>query len=146
MAQEKDKNIFQEQMAYMEALFENSPEAIVLLDNEERILKVNNEFSHLFGYSKKEVLGKQLNPLIIPEEYMEEGENFTRMVKEGAKISAESIRKRKDRTLIDVSILGTPVILKGEKIGVFAIYRDITEKKKPGKSTERERRKVQACG
>jgi len=129
MYKKTKKYRFQKQMAYMDALFENAPEGIVLLDNEEIILRVNNEFLTLFGYSKEEVLGKLLNPLIVPEEYKEEGENLTRIAKGGKKINVESIRKRKDGTLINVSILGAPVNLGRNKIGVFAIYRDITDRK-----------------
>ncbi|MFW6139010.1 MAG: PAS domain-containing protein [Spirochaetota bacterium] len=118
-----------EHMAYMEALFENAPEGIVLLDNEERVLRANNEFLLLFGYSRQEVLGKRINSLIVPEEYREEGIRLTRKVQKGFKVVGETVRKRKDGKLINVSVPGTPVNMEEKKIGVFAIYRDITEKK-----------------
>lgn len=48
----------------------------------------------------------------------------------GEKIDIETKRKRKDGSLIDVSILGAPIIHEGRQIGDYAIYRDISERKK----------------
>jgi sigma-B regulation protein RsbU (phosphoserine phosphatase) len=49
-------------------------------------------------------------------------------------VEADTRRKRKDGTLIDVWILGAPVLHGGRQMGVYAIYRDITERKKAEES------------
>ena len=119
----------QRQQAHLEQLFHSAPEAIVLLDNEERVLRINPEFMRMFGYTPEEVQGKLLDPLIAPEDAAEESIAFTREVKRGNLVSAESVRLRKDRTPIHVSILGTPIHIRGSHVAIYGIYRDITERK-----------------
>lgn len=41
----------------------------------------------------------------------------------------ESVRKRKDGSLLDVSFIGFPIELQGEVIGGYGIYHDITDRK-----------------
>jgi sigma-B regulation protein RsbU (phosphoserine phosphatase) len=48
----------------------------------------------------------------------------------GEPVEEDSQRKRKDGSLFDVSILGAPILKDGKPIGVYAIYRDITERKR----------------
>jgi signal transduction histidine kinase len=42
----------------------------------------------------------------------------------------ESVRQKKDRSLVDVSILGAPIYFQGEQVAIFGIYRDVTERKR----------------
>ncbi|MCK4430505.1 MAG: PAS domain S-box protein, partial [Candidatus Aminicenantes bacterium] len=49
---------FQTEKAYLDSLFESAQEAIVVVDNDGRIIRVNNEFSRLFGYTRDETIGK----------------------------------------------------------------------------------------
>lgn len=48
----------------------------------------------------------------------------------GEKVNIETKRVRKDGSIFDVSILGAPILIAGKEIGVYAIYRDITERKR----------------
>jgi len=118
------------QKTYLEELFNSAPEAIVLHDNDDRIVNINNEFTKLFGYSRTEAIGKTINELVAPEFLKDEAAHFSDQVTHGKRVEAESQRKRKDGSLIDVSILGAPIISGGQQMGVYAIYRDITERKK----------------
>jgi len=117
------------QKAYFQQLFESAPEAIVLLKSDERIVQVNREFTRLFGYSQEDAVDCEINDLIVPQEYKEEGLTLTRRVAQGSIVSTESVRKRKDGSLVDVSILGRPVRVEGGEIALYAIYRDITDRK-----------------
>ena len=116
--------------AYLEQLFESAHEAIVMTDNEGKVLRANSEFSNLFGYTINEILGQQLDKLIAPDDLHEEAASSTNQVLNGKKIDFDSIRRRKDGTLIDVSVLASPIIIDGEQVGIYGIYRDITERKK----------------
>jgi two-component system cell cycle sensor histidine kinase/response regulator CckA len=118
------------QKAYFQQLFESAPEAIVFLKTDERIIQVNREFTRLFGYTQEEAVGREINELIVPATHREEGLTLTRRVAQGSIISAESVRRRKDGSLVDVSILGRPVRVDGGQIALYAIYRDITDRKK----------------
>jgi len=118
------------QKTYLERLFNSAPEAIVLHGNDDLILDVNDEFVKIFGYSKEEAIGKPINDLLASEDFEEEATKISENVIRGEKIDVESKRKRKDGSLIDVSILGAPIIHEGKQIGDYAIYRDISERKK----------------
>ncbi len=118
------------QAVYLERLFNSAPEGIIWHDNDDVIVNVNDEFTKMFGYSRVEAIGKRINDLVAPKEYREHAEMFSDMVLHGERIEGDSKRRRKDGTLFDVSILGAPIIHEGKQMGVFAIYRDITERKK----------------
>ncbi len=115
--------------AYFEQLFENAPEAIVLVDNDSRVLRVNGEFTRMFGYTSDEVLGRSIDELLAPSHLREEATSITKQVARGERVALETVRQRKDGTLVDVSILGTPITVNGGQVAVYGIYRDITERK-----------------
>ena len=118
------------QKAYLEQLVECAPEAITILDNDHRIIRINSEFTRMFGYSAEEALGQMVSDLIVPHELRAQSDEMSRMLEMGQKVSVETKRRRKDGTLVDVSILGTPVKVGGGPVALYAIYRDISEKKR----------------
>jgi PAS domain S-box-containing protein len=118
------------QKTFFERLFNSAPEAIVLHGNDDRIVNVNQEFTRLFGYSREEAFGKRINDLIVPGEFRQRAEEISRRVIAGERVELDAKRKRKDGTLIDVSILGAPIVHGGKQLGDYAIYRDITERKR----------------
>jgi two-component system, cell cycle sensor histidine kinase and response regulator CckA len=126
--EEEARRALEEQRTQLRELFDRSPEGIVLVDDQDVILDVNTEFQRMFGYSRTEVLGRPVNDLIVPEGRFAEAVSITRRVASGERIETEAVRRRKDGTLLDVSILATPVNL-GEERRVYGIYRDITQQK-----------------
>lgn len=121
---------FQLQKTYLEELFNSAPEAIVLHDHHDKIININDEFTKLFGYTREEAIGKPINQLVASKKFKTEALGFSDAVINGQRVSEDSRRRRKDGTLIDVSILGAPIFHDGKQIGVYAIYRNITERKK----------------
>lgn len=117
---------FQYQAEYFRAMVDNNPIATVTLDNFQRILSVNPAFEELFGYSQDEALTQDLDALIAPEEQFENARNLTLKVLESKKISDRGIRKRKNGERVHVDILGVPVMVNNEKVGVLGLYRDIS--------------------
>ena len=115
----------------LNSLFENAMEGIVFCDPEGIVLKVNSVFCDMFGYSSHEVLEENIDNLIADgSEFMEEAKAFSAATASGKNISAESTRRRKDGSLIQVSFLGIPVFLSDGKVFGYGIYRDISERKK----------------
>ncbi|MGB8952453.1 MAG: two-component regulator propeller domain-containing protein [Candidatus Aminicenantales bacterium] len=112
--------------AYLDRLFESAQEAIVMLDTSHRISRVNDEFTKLFGYSREEAMGRTLDDLVARGDLAEDGRYYTRRLGEGKRLAFESVRHRKDGTLINVSVIGAPIIVGKENVGFYAIYRDIT--------------------
>ncbi|MGC9309061.1 MAG: PAS domain S-box protein, partial [Thermoplasmatota archaeon] len=124
------------QKTYFQALFEDSPEAIVSTDPQHRVLDVNPSFTELFGYTIDEIRGKDVDDFILPEDKYEEGRAITRKVVSGEGMATETVRKRKDGSLVPVSVLGAPIFIDDEQIGAFGIYRDITERKEAEEERE----------
>ena len=118
------------QETFFEKLFNSAPEAIVLHDNNDVVVDVNEEFTRMFGYTHAEAVGKQINELVASAAYKEEAGRLSQAVIHGERVELDSRRRRKDGSLIDVSILGAPVVHGGKQLGIYAIYRDITERKK----------------
>ncbi|MEE8341291.1 MAG: PAS domain S-box protein, partial [Candidatus Neomarinimicrobiota bacterium] len=113
---------------YLDELFTNSPEAVSLVDTDNTILHINRQFTSLFGYSEKEAVGKNLDELLVTPEHRKSAQEATKKVASGKQQYFETMRKKKDGTLISVSVLGSPINYKGDVLAVYAIYRDITER------------------
>lgn len=118
------------QKAYFQQLFDESTEAIALLNNQNQVLKINKSFKNLFGYSLEEAKGKNIDNLIVPEDKKSEGTNYTKKVLNNQDIETESVRETKVGKKINVSIHAFPISLEEGQIGLYAIYNDITQRKK----------------
>jgi PAS domain S-box-containing protein len=117
------------QTAHLDELFELAPHAVVLVDAEIRVIRVNKEFTRMFGYAPEEAVHRPLLDLVAPEERMAEYRNNARMLSSGQKVESETIRKHKDGTRLAVSMTASPVLTAGPIEG-YIIYRDITERKR----------------
>jgi len=129
------------QQAYFQQLFEASPDAIALLDEADRVVNVNRAFEELFGYQIEEIKGRGINELIVPEDRHEEASHLSQLSLQGRAVRKETVRKRKDGRLVDVSIVGYPVRFDNQTVGVYAIYRDITERKQAEEALRRSEEK-----
>jgi PAS domain S-box-containing protein len=130
--QEKTADELDLQKSYFQQLFENSPDAIAVLDSYDRLIKVNKGFEKLFGISLTETPGKNINDVILPENLLEESVEISKVLAEGRTTHFETIRKRKDGSVVEVSILAYPVSLGngGNGSGSFHIYSDISRRKR----------------
>src|SRR5665648_414786 len=113
------------------SLFHNSPEALVYSDENSNILNVNPRFTELFGYTLKELKGRNINEgFIHPSDKIEEGKEVNKIVLSKGYYIYETIRKKKDETCFPVSISGSAIVVDGKVKGTIATYIDITERKK----------------
>ncbi len=112
------------------SLFNSSPEATLYHDKEGRIININPRFTELLGYTPVEVIGKKIDEgMIYPANKIKEGKILTQKAFNGFS-DYETIRKKKDGTLIPVIISTAPVIIDKKPQGNIALYEDITERKK----------------
>ena len=116
--------------AYLDHLIEGAQEAIVMADNDGKARRINKEFTKLFGYTHEEVEGHVIDELIVPEDLKTSAKSFTKNVARGKRVAFEALRRSKDKTLIDVSVLASPIVISGKQVGTYGIYRDITERKR----------------
>jgi PAS domain S-box-containing protein len=124
------------QKTYFERLFNAMPEGVALIDESGCIRNVNKAYEHIFGFTREEVLGRNVTTLNVPVEYVAEVHDSLEAVMNGVGISLETHRLRKDGSVIDLSIIATPVDLGGDQRMVYGIYRDITQRKKSEKERE----------
>jgi PAS domain S-box-containing protein len=90
----------------------------------------NQSAERIFGYKPKEIIGKSVLTL-IPEDRQAEEEKILKTIGRGESLDHfETVRRRKDGKLIDVSLTISPIKgPKGEILGVSKIARDITKQK-----------------
>ena len=121
----------EEQKAHLGELFARVPEAVVLADRDSRIMRVNPEFTKIFGYTAEEAIGQRIQDLIAPDDLQEEVESFMyRMVRTGEVFAVETVRRHKNGTRVPVSLICVPVSSNGSGDTGYVIYRDITETKR----------------
>jgi diguanylate cyclase (GGDEF)-like protein/PAS domain S-box-containing protein len=128
-----------EHQAYFQQLFDESTEAIALLDNRSNIIKINKTFEDVFNYKAEEIKGRNIDDLITPEEKLEEGIKNTNRNIAGKEVKLETVRKTKNEKRIHVSIHSFPIKLEKGQIGIYAIYNDITERKETEKKLKRQK-------
>jgi PAS domain S-box-containing protein len=117
----------QEQRQYFAELVSNSPVAIVTLDVNHKVVSCNPAFEEMYGYREAEVIGQNLDDLITTETTRSEAVGYTEQALASRPVKVMSQRRRKDGSLVDVEVLGVPVIVNGQRVGLMALYHDITE-------------------
>jgi PAS domain S-box-containing protein len=125
------------QKEQLDGLLELSPDAVILTDDDFHVLRVNKEFTRIFGYTAEEVAGQWLPELIMPEELRSEALKNRDALISGNRADLEVIRQRKDGVRFDVSVVGRGISLGLDQVAVCFIYRDITERKKAERKLER---------
>jgi len=116
--------------ALMTQLFENSPLAMVMIDLQSRVQKVNNGFTTLFGYQAEEIIGQNVNALITSEKNAEEAEEVSNRAISGFAHQQETTRLTKHGNTVPVLVSTVPIWSHGEVISAYGIYVDLTEQKK----------------
>jgi PAS domain S-box-containing protein len=124
-------NELEEQRAHLRELFARIPEAVVMVDRDTTITRVNPGFTKIFGYAAEEAIGRRIADLITPDELREEAEGLVqRMVETGEVAAVETVRRSKNGARVPVSLICVPVSSNdGGTIG-YVIYRDLTETKR----------------
>ena len=118
------------QKVHLRQLFENSLDAIALVNEKDIVVEVNRAFEALFQFSLEEVRGKRLDHLIVPSHLMESAAKLKRRPMKGETVRIETDRKCKDNSRVQVEVLGFPVMLDDRFAGAYVIYRDISKRKK----------------
>ena len=128
------QDALESEKAHLEQLFESALEGIAVTDVDGKVQRINEEFTKIFGYSRDEVKGKSIDRLIAPADMVDAARALTERAGRGERVALETVRRRKDGSLIDVSVLAAPIIVNKKLVAVYAIYRDITARKKADRS------------
>jgi PAS domain S-box-containing protein len=118
----------QEQKTLLNELFEEAPDAVALVDGHDRVVRINRAFARILGYAPEEALGRRLRDLIICSGSRDQG--YWDLVRRGQRVDTEDVCRRKDGSLLDVAVILVPFSVPRGGALVYAIYRDITERKR----------------
>jgi len=134
-------------LLHFAAMVESSEDAIISKTLDSRITSWNRAAEKIFGYSWKEMKGKHIS-LLIPGDRPEEEPMILARIKKGESVEHyETVRRRKDGTLIDISVTISPIHdPAGNIVGASKVARDITERKRLQKEileiSDREQRRI----
>src|SRR5688572_14160784 len=78
------------QEASLEELFQSAPEGIVVVSGEDRVGRMNDEFSRMFGWSPEEALGRTVEELIVPAGRRAEAREVMRRALGGERVVMET--------------------------------------------------------
>jgi len=125
-----DRKQVEMKLAHLSAIVESSDDAIISTTFDGVINSWNRGAETLFGYTADEVLGRQAG-FLVPKDQVNEEPPLLKMIQNGEHIdSYETVRQRKDGTLVNVSMTISPIRnVAGEIIGASGIARDISDQK-----------------
>lgn len=117
-----------------EQIVNQAGEAILFADPDEVILLWNDAAAEIFGYSREDAIGSQLD-LIIPEEYLSAHRRGYEDALERGEVTSPPVARtqvpalRKDGERIEIETSGARVVTdeNGDTIGVFNLIRDVTD-------------------
>ena len=126
-----DRKVAEEAVERLASIVELSDDAIVAKNLHGIIQSWNSGATRLFGYLPEEVVGRSIT-ISIPEDRLREEADIISRVSRGERVLPyDTIRKRRDGSLVDVSITVSPIRdAGGQVVGASKIARDISERKR----------------
>lgn len=118
-------------LSHYAALVESSDDAIVGKTLDGQITSWNRGAEIIFGYPRKEIIGKPVT-ILIPEDRQDEEPAILEKIRRGKSVDHyETVRRRKDGKLIHISVTVSPIRdARGKIVGASKVARDITERKR----------------
>jgi PAS domain S-box-containing protein len=121
----------EEARARLAAIVESADDAIVSKDLDGVITSWNGGAERLFGYTVQEAIGQPVT-MLFPPDRLDEELSILERIRRGESIEHyETVRRRKDGSLLDISLTVSPIVdSQGRIIGASKVARDITERKR----------------
>ena len=109
----------------------SSDDAIISKDLTGIILSWNRGAERLFGYTSEEAIGRPV-VMLIPSDRVNEERSILEQIRRGQRIDHyETVRRRKDGSLVDISLTISPIFrADGKIVGASKIARDITDRRR----------------
>lgn len=133
LLRKQSEDALRESESQIQAIFNNAPDAVVVIDSHGMVTRWNSESEALFGWKAEEVLGRSLSDIIIPSQFREaHRKGLERFLNKGeSTILGKTVDLwaiKKDRSEVDVSLRISPLLLDRTHFFIGFI-RDITERK-----------------
>ncbi|MDF2959455.1 MAG: hypothetical protein K0S39_1190 [Paenibacillus sp.] len=113
---------------HFQSLFEHNPDIVCSLNLQGRFVSINSAMEKLLGYTKEELFDRLYSELVVPEEAGRFDLLF-KQVKDGQPQNYEIHGIHKLGHILELNITTIPIVFRKKIIGVFAIAKDITERK-----------------
>jgi PAS domain S-box-containing protein len=121
------ERLFEENSRQLAAIVESSDDAIISKDLNGTIRSWNRGAERIFGYTPEEAIGQPVTMMIPPDRLNEEPMILDRLRRGERVAHFESVRQRKDGSLVEVSLSISPIKdRKGIVIGASKVARDIS--------------------
>ncbi|MBZ5699627.1 MAG: response regulator [Acidobacteriia bacterium] len=118
-----------ERTSYLNALIENSPLPILVLDSGQKVQLCNPAFDKLFQSVPQEDIGKPVVALFPNEKTLPEASAASGATSPETPVSLTTRRERKDGSFVDVELHLVPLTVNGRLLGSLSIYQDVTERR-----------------
>jgi PAS domain S-box-containing protein len=118
-----------ERTSYLNALIENSPLAILVLDPMQKVELYNPAFELLFQCAHREHVGEPVAALFPFEKTLPESSGAYGAISEATRVSLITRRKRRDGSYVDVQLHLVPLTVNTRVLGSLGIYEDVTEQR-----------------
>lgn len=133
LAEEKKRNavetVLLESEKRFRIMFELSPAGIILIDEKGTIIEVNSAFCETLGYSRDELLSKNIRIFSSSGKGDIIEKNIARILS-GETLKHEVTNRKKDGTTCEIALYETSILLHDGKPGILSVSTDITENKK----------------
>ena len=139
-----DRNETEHAALRLAAIVESSDDAIISKDLNGVITSWNRGAERIFGYKAEEVIGEPVT-ILMPPDRVDEEPGILRRIRSGERIDHyETVRQRKDGTLVDISLSVSPLKDRnGRVIGASKIARDISERKRADAALRESQQRLQ---
>jgi PAS domain S-box-containing protein len=128
------------------ALFAGNPEAAVHVGPDFCVLDVNPMFETLFGYKLDEIKGRNINDVVVPKDKIDEAQMLDYRAEQDKHVSHDTIRRKKDGSLVPVFVSAAPITVEGRFLGYMAVYKDIAGLKNTETKLEMMNEKLRVTG
>ena len=134
------------QSLLLSAIVDSSDDAIISKNLDGVITSWNKSAQRLFGYTAEEAIGRTVAELLIPEDRQEEEPEILAKLGRGERVDHfETIRRRKDGSVVDISLTVSPVKDRhGRIIGASKIARDMSPRKRAAEAIQSLNRQLSA--
>ncbi|MPZ76272.1 MAG: PAS domain S-box protein [Deltaproteobacteria bacterium] len=130
----------EQSLAHLAAIVTSSEDAIMSFSPDLKIVTWNRAAEKLFGWSESEAVGRTAE-IFVPPDRIAESARISETLRRGEAIDQlETVRRRKDGSLFDVSLSISPIKIDTRIVGTSVMARDITERKRIEQQREQQAR------
>jgi PAS domain S-box-containing protein len=143
----KAEKALQESEQKFKLLFSQNPEATCYTSVDLRILDANPQFEKLFGYTLAEVKGRNIDDVVVQDSKRDEARMLDQKATEGdTHVYCDTERKRKDGSILPVSVSVSQMVIGGRLAGHVVMYKDISETRKAQQGLMKAMEKLRVVG